>query len=269
MTTRVKGRHRKAASPVTPLSNAAPIARRGLAVAASSGLALTMIASAANAAGGSIDLSKSAGALNGETGIGTLAEGARDAVRTNAPVVVSTDLGPTDYERVVTDVAEDFVAEAPAPEPQVEEAAPQAETQTADTTTAADSTATPASTPASAPASSSSADSNPSAGSIAGLAVQFVGRPYVWGASGPDAFDCSGLVSYVYGQFGINLPHSSGGIYSQGTVVSASEAQAGDVIYWPGHVAIYMGDGTMVSAESEGVGVQQVPVRGGGTFLRF
>lgn len=267
MTTRVKGRHRKAASPVTPLSNAAPIARRGLAVAASSGLALTMIASAANAAGGSVDLSKSAGALNGETGIGTLTEGARDAVRTNAPVVVSTDLGPTDYERIVTDVAEDFVAEAPAPEEspapelQVEEAAPQTETQAADTTTAADSTATSA--------SSSSADSNPSASSIAGLAVQFVGRPYVWGASGPDAFDCSGLVSYVYGQFGINLPHSSGAIYSQGTVVSASEAQAGDVIYWPGHVAIYMGDGTMVSAESEGVGVQQVPVRGGGTFLRF
>jgi len=101
------------------------------------------------------------------------------------------------------------------------------------------------------------------------IAMQYVGAPYVWGASGPSAFDCSGLVSYVYGQFGTSLPHSSEGIRSVGTVISAAEAQPGDVIWWSGHVAIYAGDGMMVSAESESVGVQYLPVRSGGTFLRM
>jgi len=99
--------------------------------------------------------------------------------------------------------------------------------------------------------------------------MQYVGSPYVWGAEGPSAFDCSGLVSYVYGQFGTSLPHSSEGIRSVGTVISAAEAQPGDVIWWSGHVAIYAGDGMMVSAESESVGVQYLSVRPGGTFLRM
>ena len=99
--------------------------------------------------------------------------------------------------------------------------------------------------------------------------MQYVGSPYVWGASGPSAFDCSGLVSYVYGQFGTSLPHSSEGIRRAGTPISAAEAQPGDVIWWPGHVAIYAGDGMMVSAEDESTGVRYLPVRSGGTFLRM
>ena len=83
MTSSVKARHRKAARPLTPLSTAGPTARRGFAVAASSGLALTMIASGANAAGDGTDVGESAGAL-ADTGIGTMADGAREAVTTNA-----------------------------------------------------------------------------------------------------------------------------------------------------------------------------------------
>ena len=237
MTSSVKARHRKAAPPVTPLSNAGPVARRGLAVAASSGLALTIIASGANAAGDGTDVGESAGALT-KTGVDSLANEAREAVTTNAAITTSTTsrLEPTDQYADVT-------AEAPA----VEQPAVQEE-------------AAPA--PAPAPAQSS-------ADSIAALAMQYVGSPYVWGASGPSAFDCSGLVSYVYGQFGTSLPHSSECIRSAGTVISAAEAQPGDVIWWSGHVAIYVGDGMMVSAESESVGVQYLAVRGGGTFLRM
>ena len=236
MTSSVKARHRKAAPPLTPLSTAGPVARRGLAAAASSGLALAIIASGANAAGDGTDVGDSAGALT-NAGVDTLANEAREAVTTNAAITTSETSRLEASDPVAEVTAEAPVFEQPAaqePAPQVEEV--------------------------SAPAAS---------GSIAATAMQYVGSPYVWGAEGPSAFDCSGLVSYVYGQFGTSLPHSSEGIRSVGTVVSAAEAQPGDVIWWSGHVAIYAGDGMMVSAESESVGVQYLQVRPGGTFLRM
>ena len=88
MTSSDKARHRKAAPPLTPLSTAGPVARRGLAVAASSGLALTIIASGANAAGDGADVGDSAGALT-KTGVDTLANDAREAVTTNAAITTS------------------------------------------------------------------------------------------------------------------------------------------------------------------------------------
>ena len=258
MTSSVKARHRKAAPPLTPLSTAGPVARRGLAAAASSGLALAIIASGANAAGDGTDVGDSAGALT-NAGVDTLANEAREAVTTNAAITTSETSRLEASDPVAEVTAEAPVFEQPAaqePAPQVEEvSAPAAEQAPAPAEEAA-----PQAPAAPAPSAS---------GSIAATAMQYVGSPYVWGAEGPSAFDCSGLVSYVYGQFGTSLPHSSEGIRSVGTVISAAEAQPGDVIWWSGHVAIYAGDGMMVSAESESVGVQYLPVRGGGTFLRI
>ena len=258
MTSSVKARHRKAAPPLTPLSTAGPVARRGLAVAASSGLALTIIASSANAAGDGTDVGDSAGALT-NAGVDTLANEAREAVTTNAAITTSETSRLETSDPVAEVTAEAPVFEQPAaqePAPQVEEvSAPAAEQAPAPAEEAA-----PQAPAAPAPSAS---------GSIAATAMQYVGSPYVWGAEGPSAFDCSGLVSYVYGQFGTSLPHSSEGIRSVGTVISAAEAQPGDVIWWSGHVAIYAGDGMMVSAESESVGVQYLSVRPGGTFLRM
>lgn len=257
MTSSVKARHRKAAPPLTPLSTAGPVARRGLAAAASSGLALAIIASGANAAGDGTDVGDSAGALT-NAGVDTLANEAREAVTTNAAITTSETSRLEASDPVAEVTAEAPVFEQPAaqePAPQVEEvSAPAAEQAPAPAEEAA---------PQQAPAAPSAS------GSIAATAMQYVGSPYVWGAEGPSAFDCSGLVSYVYGQFGTSLPHSSEGIRSVGTVISAAEAQPGDVIWWSGHVAIYAGDGMMVSAESESVGVQYLPVRSGGTFLRM
>jgi NLP/P60 family protein len=257
VTSSVKARHRKAAPPLTPLSTAGPVARRGLAVAASSGLALTIITSGANAAGDGTDVGDSAGALT-NAGVDTLANEAREAVTTNAAITTSETSRLEASDPVAEVTAEAPVFEQPAaqePAPQVEEvSAPAAEQAPAPAEEAA---------PQQAPAAPSAS------GSIAATAMQYVGSPYVWGAEGPSAFDCSGLVSYVYGQFGTSLPHSSEGIRSVGTVISAAEAQPGDVIWWSGHVAIYAGDGMMVSAESESVGVQYLPVRPGGTFLRM
>lgn len=73
-------------------------------------------------------------------------------------------------------------------------------------------------------------------------AEQFNGHPYVWAAAGPDAFDCSGLVMYVYAHFGVSLPHYSGSQMNAGTAVpDINHAAYGDIIASPSHAALFAG----------------------------
>ena len=92
---------------------------------------------------------------------------------------------------------------------------------------------------------------------IANYACKFIGNPYVAGGTSlTNGADCSGFVMSVYQHFGISLPRSS---YSQSTVgkgVSYSEAQPGDVIYYGGHVGIYIGNGQIVHASTERTGIK-------------
>ncbi|SDP60882.1 Cell wall-associated hydrolase, NlpC family [Klenkia soli] len=81
------------------------------------------------------------------------------------------------------------------------------------------------------------------------------GDPYVWAASGPDSFDCSGLVQYAYAAAGISLPHSSASQASMGQSVSRADLQPGDLVafYSPvSHIGIYIGNGMMVHAPTSG-----------------
>jgi peptidoglycan DL-endopeptidase CwlO len=98
-------------------------------------------------------------------------------------------------------------------------------------------------------------------------AVQFaldqVGKPYVFGAAGPSSFDCSGLTMAAWQAGGVSLPHSAADQYNYGHHVSRDELAPGDLIffYQPiGHVTIYIGDGMMVSAPTEGENVSVVPL---------
>ncbi|MGY1761387.1 NlpC/P60 family protein [Geodermatophilus sp. SYSU D00779] len=94
-------------------------------------------------------------------------------------------------------------------------------------------------------------------------ALAQVGDPYVWGAGGPDAFDCSGLTQYAYAAAGTSLPHSSRMQATMGSAVSRSELQPGDLIFYHSpvsHVAMYIGNGQMVHASTSGQPVKVVSV---------
>ncbi|WP_103063094.1 C40 family peptidase [Actinomyces qiguomingii] len=264
MTTRTSARHRKAARPLTPLTSVAPVARRGFAVAASSGLALGMIASGASAAN-STEAAESAGSLETQ-GVGVLAAEARTAVATNESVQVAASVAvPTDVETVDTPTAQAPVIEVEEAPEVVEE--PEAVTEEATTAQAgAETTETVAdSTPTASPA-----PANTSGSSVVSIAMQYTGMAYVWGSNNPanGGFDCSGLVQYVYSQVGISLPRTSYAQGASGTIVSAADAQPGDIVYYGGHVGIYAGGGMMVDAGTPSTGVSYRAVYGSPQYVR-
>jgi cell wall-associated NlpC family hydrolase len=112
-------------------------------------------------------------------------------------------------------------------------------------------------------------------GTAAEVAMQQRGKPYVYGADGPETFDCSGLTMYGYAAAGISLPHSSRVQYTMGKPVSADELVAGDLLFYGNsadsihHVAMYIGGGMLVHASTEGVPVKtaDAPYGAGDDFL--
>lgn len=95
-----------------------------------------------------------------------------------------------------------------------------------------------------------------SGSSVVSYAMQFVGNPYVWaGNSLTNGVDCSGFVHEVYAHFGISTPRYSQAFKSVGQAVSFDNIQPGDVVVYPGHVAIYAGGGVIVEAQSTKAGI--------------
>jgi cell wall-associated NlpC family hydrolase len=91
-------------------------------------------------------------------------------------------------------------------------------------------------------------------GGVVGIAMRYLGVPYVWGGASPSGFDCSGLVMYVFAQIGVSLPHSSYALYGMGTPVSMSQLQPGDLVFFAGvsHMGIYIGGGQFIHAPHTG-----------------
>ncbi len=293
-----RARHRAARRPSTPLSSfgqaiAGPAARRSMAVAASSGLALTMAASTAIAAP---DSTTSALPQVDVTSLSAQARTALTSPTVAVPADVEWTVEPAQVvatppkttaeadpiaERVEEIAAAEAAAQAEAEAQAAAEAAAAAaatearteatasrsgareEVVAAQAPAAAEAAAPAAAAPAAAPAQSYSG------GSVVDIAYRYVGTPYVWGGTTPAGFDCSGFTSYVYAQVGINLPRSSSAQRNAGTVVSASEARAGDLVWWPGHVGIYLGNGQYIAAHSVGNPLSARPIyKSNPTFVR-
>jgi peptidoglycan DL-endopeptidase CwlO len=91
-------------------------------------------------------------------------------------------------------------------------------------------------------------------GGAVGIAMQYLGTPYVWGGGSPGGFDCSGLVSYVYSQMGVALPHNAAAQFGYGVPVSRDQLEPGDLVFFDGlgHVGIYIGGGQFIHAPHTG-----------------
>jgi cell wall-associated NlpC family hydrolase len=94
-------------------------------------------------------------------------------------------------------------------------------------------------------------------------ALAQLGKPYVWGATGPDSFDCSGLMQWAWAQVGIHIPRVASDQQSWSTPVPISQVQPGDFVFFGNpayHVGMYIGNGMMVDAPHTGAFVEVVPV---------
>lgn len=117
--------------------------------------------------------------------------------------------------------------------------------------------------PSSTTTTPSTPDTPSSSSSIVSYAKSFLGCSYVYGAAGPNSFDCSGFTKYVYAHFGKSIPRSSASQYASCTKISKSSLRAGDLVFFSnsssggsvGHVAIYMGNGQIIHAANSSRGV--------------
>jgi cell wall-associated NlpC family hydrolase len=91
-------------------------------------------------------------------------------------------------------------------------------------------------------------------GGVVGIAMQYLGIPYVYGGSSPSGFDCSGFVMYVYSKVGVSLPHNAAAQYGHGTPVDRSQLQPGDLVFFNGlgHNGIYIGGGSFIHSPHTG-----------------
>ena len=92
-------------------------------------------------------------------------------------------------------------------------------------------------------------------GHVISFAEAQIGKPYCWGGEGPRCFDCSGLAQMAYSRAGVRIPRTSHDMARRLPEIPMEEAQAGDILWWPGHVAIYEGEGWVIDAFNSRDGV--------------
>ncbi|MER6918994.1 C40 family peptidase [Streptomyces spiralis] len=156
-------------------------------------------------------------------------------------------------------------AEAEAKKKAEEAAARKAAAERASRSTARTTLSASTGSGVSASVSTSTSTATGSAAAVISFVKAQIGKSYVMGATGPSAYDCSGLVQAAFKQVGISLPRVSQDQSTAGTQVSLSNLQPGDILYWGGagsayHVAVYVGDGMFVGAQNPSTGIVEKPL---------
>ncbi|WP_019074291.1 C40 family peptidase [Streptomyces hokutonensis] len=172
----------------------------------------------------------------------------RDAAAANAAKQAKADLADAKKKAEAKKKAQEDARKA---------AAERATSRSTERTTLAASTGSSTST--------SSSTATGSAAAVVAFVKAQIGKSYVLGATGPSAYDCSGLVGAAFKQVGISLPRVSQDQSTAGTQVSLSNLQAGDILYWGSagsayHVAVYVGDGMFVGAQNPSTGIVERPL---------
>lgn len=253
------GRYRADRRPVTPLTTlneyvTGQAGRRAAAAAASTGIIFTMTAAGSVA-------SPTSELASADTSLGVQPHEISDTVPSSPTVTVDKEAS---WSFVSADSGTSATPPPPPPAPVVTQAPAQrqqtpsrsGQRQQAQQQEQKQEEAAPA------PASGTGA-------AIVAEARKYVGTPYVHGGTSPGGFDCSGFTSYVFGKFGVSLPTSSGAQRGVGRVVSAGEARPGDLVWWPGHVGIYTGNGNHIAARNPSTPLQESKLyRAGPTYIR-
>ncbi|MFD2794487.1 C40 family peptidase [Promicromonospora vindobonensis] len=258
---RGRGRHRAARRPVladvarTATEQATAFAGRTAVVAAAgSGVLLSLVAAPAQAAPApaSINTSLAGTPVNGtlnSVDLNALATQAKESVAAAPVVTVAPDAELKVETAAVSVVSADENEEYQAQLAAEAEAEAEAEAAAAAEAEAEAAAQIAVDIPASAQGSA-----------IVSIGMRYLGVPYLWGGSTPAGMDCSGFTSYVFAQVGINLPRTSSEQRYAGTEVPWSQAQPGDLLWSPGHIAIYAGDGMQIEAPVPGKSVRYTQV---------